>query len=284
MKVLMPLPERDFDPTEAAVTWKVLRDAGHTVRFATPKGERSYADDMMITGEGLDLWGCIPGLSKLVVMGGLLRANAVARAAYAELERDAEFLLPMSYDALRPTDFGAIALPGGHRARGMRGYLEDAGLQAFVAGCFELDMPVAAVCHGVLLAARSISPKTKRSVLYGRRTTSLTWSQERLADRICKLVRPWDPTYYRTYVEAAGEPYGYWGVEQEVKRALASRSDYADVPKDAPDYALKTNGMYRDTMDDERPAFVVRDGSYLSARWPGDVHTFAKTFCHMLAG
>ena len=42
MKVLMPLPERDFDPTEAAVTWKVLRDAGHTVRFATPKGERVH--------------------------------------------------------------------------------------------------------------------------------------------------------------------------------------------------------------------------------------------------
>jgi hypothetical protein len=28
---------------------------------------------------------------------------------------------------------------------------------------------------------------------------------------------------------------------------------------------------------------VVRDGNYISARWPGDVHTFAKTFIAVLA-
>jgi hypothetical protein len=27
----------------------------------------------------------------------------------------------------------------------------------------------------------------------------------------------------------------------------------------------------------------VRDGNYVSARWPGDVHTFAKTFVDVLA-
>ena len=27
------------------------------------------------------------------------------------------------------------------------------------------------------------------------------------------------------------------------------------------------------------PAWVVRDGNYVSARWPGDVFTFAQTFC-----
>jgi hypothetical protein len=40
--------------------------------------------------------------------------------------------------------------------------------------------------------------------------------------------------------------------------------------------------MARDTVDDERPAFVVRDGNYISARWPGDVHTFAKHFSKIL--
>jgi hypothetical protein len=40
--------------------------------------------------------------------------------------------------------------------------------------------------------------------------------------------------------------------------------------------------MVRDTFDDERPAFVVRDGNYISARWPGDVHTFAKHFSKIL--
>jgi hypothetical protein len=27
---------------------------------------------------------------------------------------------------------------------------------------------------------------------------------------------------------------------------------------------------------------VVRDGNYVSARWPGDTHTFAKTFAAIL--
>jgi len=28
---------------------------------------------------------------------------------------------------------------------------------------------------------------------------------------------------------------------------------------------------------------VVQDGNYLSARWPGDVHTFARRYADMLA-
>ena len=31
MRVLLPLPDRDFDVTEVAVPWAVLREAGHEV-------------------------------------------------------------------------------------------------------------------------------------------------------------------------------------------------------------------------------------------------------------
>jgi hypothetical protein len=55
--VLLPLPARDFDPSEAAVSWRVLVDAGHAVSFATPDGLPAVADDIMLTGRGLDLWG-----------------------------------------------------------------------------------------------------------------------------------------------------------------------------------------------------------------------------------
>jgi putative intracellular protease/amidase len=41
--------------------------------------------------------------------------------------------------------------------------------------------------------------------------------------------------------------------------------------------------MVRDTFDDARPAFVVRDGNYISARWPGDAHTLARRFAEILA-
>jgi putative intracellular protease/amidase len=280
--VLIPLPARDFDPTEAAVSWKVLSAAGHTVLFATPDGTRSYADDLMISGEGLDPWGFVPGLRKLKVLGAILRANADGRAAYAELERDAAFLAPVRHDALASVPFDGILLPGGHRARGMRPYLESDRLQALVVRAFDENKKVGAICHGVLLAARSISPATKRSVLHERRTTSLTWSQEHLAESLARVGRFWDGSYYRTYLEEPGEPCGYMGVEAEVTRALARPEDYRNVPQDAPDYSRKTDGRHRDTMEDARPAFVVRDGSYLSARWPGDVHTFAKTFAAML--
>ena len=41
MRVLIPLPDRDFDVTEVAVPWRLLRDAGHEVVFATEQAARS---------------------------------------------------------------------------------------------------------------------------------------------------------------------------------------------------------------------------------------------------
>jgi hypothetical protein len=120
-------------------------------------------------------------------------------------------------------------------------------------------------------------------VLHGRRTTSLTWSLERTAWRVARWSRFWDPSYYRTYQEEPGQAAGFMSVQQEVTRALAQPDDFLDVPSTDPDYRSKTSGRARDTMEDERPAWVVRDGNYLSARWPGDVHTFARTFASMLA-
>ena len=175
-----------------------------------------------------------------------------------------------------------MLLPGGHRARGMREYLESAVLQRFVADAFARGMPAGAICHGVVLAARSRSPSTGRSVLYGRKTTALTWTLERAAWRAGRIARWWDPNYYRTYVEGPGEAPGARSVQAEVTAALASPADFLDVPRDAPDYARKTGGTARDTLRDSRPAWVVRDGAYVSARWPGDVHTFARTFAGVL--
>ncbi|HZR74263.1 type 1 glutamine amidotransferase domain-containing protein [Bradyrhizobium sp.] len=281
-RVLIPLPARDFDPSEAAVSWQVLSKAGHTVTFATPDGRSAAADDMMLSGEGLDLWGGIPLLKKLPLIGLLMRANSDARNAYAAMITDRNYAAPLRWDAVDPSAFDALLLPGGHRARGMREYLESEMLQRCVADFFEAQKPVAAICHGVLLAARSISAKTGRSVLYGYKTTALTWALENSAWKVARITRFWDPNYYRTYLEKAGESDGYMSVQQEVTRALASPGDFLDVPKTDPDFRRKTSGLQRDTMDDARPAFVVQDRNYVSARWPGDVHTFAKAFASLM--
>lgn len=280
--VLIPIPDLDFDPTEVAVSWKVLGELGHQVQFATPKGRPAVGDDLMLTGYGLDPWGFVPGLSHIVGVGRFLRADERCRAAYADMSCSPEFLQPTSWDAIDLAVVDGLLLPGGHRARGMRRYLESSVLQGVVVNCFRREMPVAAVCHGVLLVARSIDPETGRSVLFGRQTTALTWSLERRAWRVARLTRFWDPDYYRTYREQPGQPAGYMSVQQEVSRALAGDEDFCDVDPLEADAALKLSGRARDGPDDERPAFVVQDGDYLSARWPGDVHTFAKRFAGML--
>jgi putative intracellular protease/amidase len=280
--VLIPIPSRDFDPSEVAVSWSVLKRLGHKVSFATPDGRPGQADDMMLTGEGLDIWGTIPGLKHFPAIGRLMRANADARRDYAAMLDDAAYKAPLPWASLRHEDFDGLVLPGGHRARGMREYLESKVLQNLVAQFFAADAPVAAICHGVLLAARSRALDSSRSVLFGRSTTALTWTLEKKAAQVGRIVRFWDPNYYRTYVEGPAEPEGYMSVQQEVTRALARAEDFLDVPANAPDYRRKAGGLVRDTFDDDRAAFVVRDRNYVSARWPGDAHTFAKTFAALL--
>lgn len=283
MQIVIPIPHRDFDPSEAAIPWRIARETGYEVAFATPDGRPGAADPMMLTGEGLDVWGWIPALRRIPAIGRLMRAGPSARESYARMERDDAFRHPMRHADLRAENFDGIVLPGGHRAAGMRAYLESDLLQRFVAGVFASGKPVGAICHGVLLAARSRSPETGRSVLFGRKTTALTWELERMAWRTGRVVRFWDPDYYRTYVEAKGEPPGYRSVQAEVTRALAHPQDFLDVPRSTPDFARKTNGMARDSDTDSGPAWVVQDGTYVSARWPGDAHTFAHAFVDTLA-
>jgi putative intracellular protease/amidase len=273
--VLIPIPDRDFDPTEVAVSWRVLTDNGHRVIFATESGTAGVADDIMVTGRGLDIWSALPVLGSIPLIGLALRANKNGRDAYAAMVGSDEYRHPVSWSAATLDGADALLLPGGHRARGMRSYIDSDVLQRLVVEAFTRGMIVAAICHGVLLAARSVDPSTGRSVLYGRKTTSLTWAMERLAWRLTRITRFWDPDYYRTYSEQPGQPGGYMSVQSEVTRALKDPTDFRDVARGTPHWRLKSSGMARDTATDSRPAFVVDDGNYMSARWPGDTHTFA---------
>jgi putative intracellular protease/amidase len=288
-KIIIPIPNNDFDPSEVAVPWQIVRAAGHIVEFATPDGKRGYPDPIMMTGEGLDPWGWIPLLKKIRFIGLFLRADGNARAAYHQMEQDTNFLNPKRYDDLRVEDYDGLLLPGGH-AKKVKPYLESKVLQAFVANFFEAknaagkDKPIAAVCHGVVLAARATSKTTGKSALYGRKTTALTWEFEQKVWRLTKFfARFWDADYYRTYVESKAEPYGHWGVQQEVTRALAKPEDFLDVPADVQHHSLKSSGMVRDTLHDTRAAWVVRDRNYFSGRWPGDVHELGLEFVAALS-
>jgi putative intracellular protease/amidase len=163
--VLIPLPDHDFDVTEVAVPWRLLTRLGHVVRFATEHGGTApAADPRLLDG----------------VIFGQLGAAAEPKAFYAQLQSDNEFRAPLAWADIEPDAFDGLILPGGH-APGMRQYLGSELLRRRVADYWALGRPVGAICHGVLVLARTRDPTTGRSLLYGRRTTCLPKYMERSA-------------------------------------------------------------------------------------------------------
>ena len=114
--MLIPIPDRDFDPTEVAVSWQVLRANGHRVVFATESGAPGVADDIMVSGRGLDFWSALPVLGAITVVGRMLRANKDARRAYQDMLRSAEYQHPSSWMQTTLDGIDGLLLPGGHRA------------------------------------------------------------------------------------------------------------------------------------------------------------------------
>jgi putative intracellular protease/amidase len=240
----MPLPDTDFDTTEVAVPWRLLTEAGHEIVFATENGGAApRCDPRLIDG----------------VIFGQLGAEPEPIEFYRMLEKDEHFSAPMSWRALDTTRCDGLLLPGGH-APGMRQYLGSTKLQQAIAAFWATGKPVGAICHGVLVLARSKDPRTGRSVLAGKRTTCLPKYMERggYLATFWRLGR-----YYRTYPAY---------VQDEVVAALDDKSQFVRGPRT----------LRRGTRHDDSPAFVVQDGNYLSARWPGDSYLFAERFNALL--
>jgi putative intracellular protease/amidase len=243
-KVLFPLPDRDFDVTEVAVPWTLLREAGHEPVFATEHGATPACDPLLLTG----------------VVFGKLGARPDALACYRELERASEFVSPRAWADCRVDDFDALFLAGGH-APGMRQYLASEQIQQLTVAFFATTKPIAAICHGVLVAARA-RRADGHSVLHGVRTTCLPKYMERSAFLSTFWRRG---RYYRTYPAY---------VEDEVRGALGKPEDFVRGP-----HVLSARG----TRDDDTHAFVVEDGRYVSARWPGDAYLIAKKLLERLS-
>src|SRR5579883_1744840 len=110
-RVLVPLPDTDFDVTEVAVPWRLLSRAGHEIVFATERGGAApAADPLLLDG----------------VLFGQLGAEPEPKSFYFEMAKSREFNSPISWESIS-TEFDALLLPGGH-APGMRQYLGSAAL------------------------------------------------------------------------------------------------------------------------------------------------------------
>ena len=239
------LPSSDYDPTESGVIWHALVNNGFDVQFATPNGEKAYADKRL-TDIGFSL------------LSPLLMPQKPAMKCYNAMIESKAFLQPISYQQVDVDAVQGIHVPGGH-AQGMKTLIESDTAQKIIVDAFKKNLSVATVCHGVLLLARSIDSDTGKSVLYGKQTTGLIKPMELAAWSMTWL---WLKNYYRTYNIS---------VATEVKRVLKSPKDFKQgsiLP--IKDSAKNLNG------------FVVQDGHYLSGRWPGDCYTLAQRFVDLL--
>ena len=229
--ILMPLPSEGFEPTEAAVPWKLLREAGIEVVFATVDGQPASCDPLALEG----------------VVFGQIGAKPADVEVYRELLEDAAFQSPIRYDEINPANFDGVHLAGGH-APGMKPYLESPVLQEKIVEFFSRDLIVGAICHGPVVLARAIDPKTQRSVIHGRRITGLT----KMLERTGFWMTVWTlGRHFRTYPEY---------VQDEVKSAVG------------PDGSFEI-GPWSASYDS---GFTVTDGNLITARWPGDADALGR--------
>jgi len=235
-RLLVPLPDRDFDVTEVATPWHRFKESGFEVVFSTIHGTVAAADPLLIKG----------------VLFGQLGAKPPALERYARMSQSPEFLHPIPYADIDASQFDALVLPGGH-APGMKPYLESVELQAKVRDFFAQEKTIGAICHGVIVLARTHLPENGLSVIYDRQVTGLIKSLERAGYYLTfwKLGR-----YYRTYPAY---------VEDEIKANLADASQFKHgkapwIPS------------------------VVRDRNLVTARWPADAELFADAIIQQLDG
>jgi putative intracellular protease/amidase len=232
--ILMPLPDHDFDPTESAIPWKVCTSNGWIVEFSTEHGLVAQTDLNKLKGP----------------LPGLLSANKKAQTAYQQMAEDQYFQHPTPYADINPDQYDALLLPGGD-APGVRQYLDNQVLRGKVLQFWQQDKLIGALCHGLLVLARTIVPQTARSVLYGRKVTAVPKSLDQLAYRIDRLVVKHGYVMYSSCVA------------DEVSACLESPDDY-----------LKGPGFLS--------PYVVSDGNLVTSRWYIDAEVFAERFADEL--
>ncbi len=133
----------------------------------------------------------------------------------------------------------------------MRQYLESTVLQGKVLQFWQQGKLIGAICHGVLVLARTVDPQTRRSVLYGHKATAVP----RMLDRAAYLLdRKLLKRGYLMYACCVAE---------EVRACLACPEDFSDGPSVL------------------RP-YVVSDGNLITSRWYMDAARFAERFADEL--
>jgi putative intracellular protease/amidase len=200
-RILIPLPDHDFDPTESATPWTVCTERGWEVVFATEQGQVAAADHRLLLG----------------ILRGPLGAGPKGLEAYRAMTQSDAYQHPICYADIDVSSFDAVSLTGGH-APGMKQYLESKVLQSKMVEFWKQGKVVGAICHGVLVLARAIDPGTGKSILYGSKVTALTKDLEMTGYGLTFWLLG---RRYRTY-----DCY----VADEVRQVLKAPKDFKSSP------------------------------------------------------
>jgi putative intracellular protease/amidase len=242
-KVLILLPENGGDPSETAMPYDELRRAGYEVVFATASGKMSQLDTLASKSVFL-----LPD-----------RPNAEGRADTKRMLASKEFQKPITFDqAYQRDDFAALFVPGGE-GKGMPAFLSNGRAHDLVRKFYAKNLPAAFLCHGALMAARTVDPKTGASVVRGERVTTISKTAEELA--VPAFILSGRPRVY-------GALGGNWAAD-EMRRA-AGKDMFVE-----PDFTLR----FRPAADRVN---VVRNGNHLFGSGPWDSKPFASAFVELL--
>jgi putative intracellular protease/amidase len=230
LPILMALPDHDFDPTEAAIPWQICTCRGLGVAFSTEQGDIAEADLYKLSGP----------------LANLLSGGDKTRSAYRQMTQDPVYRRPVAYAEIDVSEYAALLLPGGDALR-MRPYLESAVLRSKVLQFWQRGKLIGAICHGLLVLARTIDPDTGHSVLYGHKLTALPKSLDRAGHLL--------------FSRLLGRGYLMYSscVADEVRSCLQNREDFSPGP-----------GLLA--------AHVVSDGNLITARWYMDAGLFGRRF------
>jgi putative intracellular protease/amidase len=162
------------------------------------------------------------------------------------MTQDNAYQHPILYSEIDPDRHIAILLPGGH-ASGVRQYLESTVLQSKVLQFWQQSKLLGAICHGVLVLARTIDPKTGHSILYGYKITATPHSLDRIGYLLnSRLLRRSYITYY-----------------EEVRACLEHPEDFSNG-----------SNLFK--------PYVVHEGNLITARYWHDAELFTERFADEL--
>ena len=245
-RVLVPLPDRDFDVTEVAVPWRLLTDAG--ARWCSPPSPAAPRRPTRCCSTASSSASSAPA--------------AEPKRFYAEMQDAPRFRQPIAYADIVPGAFDALLLPGGH---------------ATGHAAVPRQHRAAGEGRGVLGArptGRRDLPRRARAGPYQGPDDRPQRHRRPADDLPAEVHGAHRVPHYRVAARPLLPHLSGLRRGRGARRARATRSGSSS--------AVRACWLDAAPRDDDSPAFVVQDGRYVSARWPGDAYAFGRRLVDLL--